>query len=170
MILQESIKIKAKPKAIFQFFEEMEHNYSRWHLHHVLFRWVSGRGVQEGNVFYFEEYIAGKLLKKRVVFTRVEPCRHIEFAPTFWLLKLFLPRLVFRIERDVEQDPDECMFVAQIQLRMGPLAARLNKRELDAVRKHMKEEGENVKRILEQRGEATAESHKTIVDGDDRRV
>jgi hypothetical protein len=32
---------------------------------------------------------------------------------------------------------------------MGPLAARLNKRELDAVREHMRIEGVNLKRILE---------------------
>lgn len=55
MILRESIKIEAKPEAIFRFFEEMEHHYLRWHSDHVLFRWVSGRGVREGNIFYFEE-------------------------------------------------------------------------------------------------------------------
>jgi hypothetical protein len=34
-----------------------------------------------------------------------------------------------------------------IHLRIGPLAAWLNK--LDAVRRHMREEGENLKRLLE---------------------
>ena len=40
----------------------MEHDYLRWHPDHALFRWVSGSGVKEGNVFYFEERVAGKLL------------------------------------------------------------------------------------------------------------
>jgi len=146
VILEDSIKIKARPEAIFQFFEEMESHYLQWHPDHVLFRWVSGRGVKEGHVFYFEEYIAGKLLKKRVVFTRVIPAQHIEFAPTFWLMKLFLPRMVFR----VEQEPDGCRFVAEIHLRMGPLAQRANKKELEAVREHMRVEGVNIKRIVEQ--------------------
>ena len=83
MILQDSILIKASPDAIFRFFEEMECNYLQWHPDHVLYRWVAGQGVKEGHVFYFEEYIAGKLLKKRVVFTRVVPHQHIELAPTF---------------------------------------------------------------------------------------
>ena len=155
MILQDSIKIRTRPDAVFRFFEEMEQNYAQWHPDHVLFRWESGRGVREGNVFYFEEYIAGKLLKKKVVFTRVVPRRHIEFTPTFWLLKLFLPRMTFR----VVEEPDGCHFIAQIQLRIGPLAAKLNKKELGAVRQHMKVEGENIKRMLEAQSETSAEDH-----------
>jgi hypothetical protein len=35
-----------------------------------------------------------------------------------------------------------------VQLRIGPLAAWLNRRELEAVRHHMREEGDNLKRFL----------------------
>ncbi len=146
-MLKDSILIKASPEAIFRFFEEMERNYLQWHPDHVLYHWVSGRGVQEGHVFYFEEYIAGKLLKKRVIFTRVVLHQHIEFAPTFWLMKLFLPRMVFRIA----PAGDGCQFIAEVHLRMGPLAQRANKKELEAIREHMRVEGLNIKRILEQR-------------------
>jgi hypothetical protein len=145
VILKDSIKIRARPETIFRFFEEMENNYLHWHPDHVLYRWKSGRGVKEGNVFYFEEYITGKLLKKRVVFTRVIPGQHIEFAPTFWLMRLFLPRMLFRIV----QETDGCRFVAEVHLRMGPLAQRAHKKELEAVRQHMKVEGENIKCIVE---------------------
>jgi hypothetical protein len=34
-------------------------------------------------------------------------------------------------------------------LRAGPVGAWLNRREFDAVRRHMREEGQNVKRLLE---------------------
>lgn len=154
MILRDSTRIVTQPEAIFRFFDEMEQNYLQWHPDHVLFRWVSGRGVQEGNVFYFEEYIAGKLLKKKTVFTRVVPGQHIEFAPTFWLMRLFLPRLIFRIE----QEPDACRFIAEIHLRIGPLAAKLNKKELDAVREHMRVEGENIKRRIDPGGATRSSS------------
>lgn len=146
MLLKDSIEIKASPEAIFRFFEEMESNYLQWHPDHVVYRWISGRGVKEGDVFYFEEYIAGKLLKKRVAFTRVIPNQHIEFAPTFWLMKLFLPRMLFRIQ----QVSDGCRFIAEVHLRMGPLAQRAHKKELEAVREHMRIEGLNIKRIVEQ--------------------
>ena len=145
VILNHSIKISASPEAIFRFFEEMESNYLQWHPDHVLYRWISGRGVKEGHIFYFEESIAGKLLKKKVAFTRVVPNQHIEFAPTFWLMKLFLPRMVFRIE----PEPDGCWFLAEVHLRMGPLAQRAHKKMLDAVREHMSVEGANIKSILE---------------------
>ena len=145
MILEDSIKIRARPEAIFRFFEEMESNYLQWPPDHVLYRWDSGRGVKEGNIFYFEEYIAGKLLKKKVVFTRVIPGQHIEFAPTFWPMRFFLPRMLFRIVHE----SDGCRFVAEVHLRMGPLAQWAHKKELAAVRQHMKAEGENIKCIVE---------------------
>jgi hypothetical protein len=145
MVLRDSISVDATPQAIFQFFEDMERHYLEWHPDHILFRWEQGRGLQEGNVFYFEERIAGKLLKKRVVFTRVHRFDHLEFAPTFWLMRVLLPRMLFRIE------PQKvgCLFVAEIHLRIGPLAAWLNRREIAAVREHMHAEGRNLKRILE---------------------
>ena len=153
MILAECVVIAAKPEAIYRFFDDMEQNYLRWHPDHVLFRWVSGRGVGGGNAFHFDERINGKLLKKTVVFTHVVPNRHIEFAPTLWLLRLFLPRMIFRIE----EQTTACLFTAEIHLRIGPLAARLNRRDLDAVRQHMKEEGQNIKRLLEAPGSLSHE-------------
>lgn len=146
MILSDSTYIEAPPQAIFSFFEEMERHYLHWHPDHVLFRWEEGRGLREGNVFYFEEYIAGKLLKKRVAFTRVEPARHIEFAPTFWLMRLFLPRMVFRLE---PEGAGQC-FIAEIHLRLGPLAQRAHRKELAVVQEHMRVEGVNLKKIVEQ--------------------
>ena len=145
MILEESVEIRTAPDRIFGFFEHMDENYRSWHPDHVLFKWVDGRSLNEGTVFYFEEYIAGKLLKKRVRFTKIEADKHIEFAPTFWLLRLFLPRFVFHVDRD----GDHCRFEAQIHRRIGPLAKRLHQKDFDAVRQHMRDEGQNLKRLLE---------------------
>ncbi len=145
MLLHESIVIHTTPDRIFRFFEEMEDNYTRWHPDHLRFQWVAGRGVREGTIFSFEERIAGEHQKKRVVFTRVEPNRHLEFAPTSRLVRLFLPRLLFH----VESEGDACRFTAEIQIRLGPLAKKLHERQLALVRQHMREEGENLKRLLE---------------------
>ena len=154
MILTDSITIQARPESIFRFFDEMEAYYLQWHPDHVRFRWVSGQGVREGHVFAFEERIAGKLLKKRVVFTRVIPQQHIEFAPTFWLMKVFLPRMVFRIA----PQGDGCQFIAEIHLRMGPRAQWAHTQELAAVREHMRIEGLNLKHMVEQHEQHTASS------------
>ena len=151
MILRDTIELDASPSDVFAFFEDMDTvRYLGWHPDHKVFRWTRGRGLKVGNGFYFEEVIAGKLLKKNVVFTRIDDEAHIEFAPTFWLMRLFLPRLVFRLEKITEQ---RYLFIAEIHLRVGPLAARLNKREFDAVREHMRVEGTNLKRFVENRHE-----------------
>ena len=146
MILSETSPIICTASdKVFAFFAGMESNYVRWHPDHVLFRWLDPPAVKEGVRFYFEERIAGKLLKKSVMFTRVEPGSLIEFAPTSRLFRLFLPRISFYIRPasgglTVTQD---------IQLRVGPIAARLNRREFDAVRRHMREEGERLGGLLD---------------------
>lgn len=152
MILRDTTFIEARPETIFQFFEEIEDHYLAWHPDHVLFRWVRGRGLAEGNIFHFEERIAGKLLRKRVVFTRIVTGEHIEFAPTFWLMRMFLPRMVFRMQRR----DGGLEFVAEVHLRMGPLAQWAHRRELQAVREHMRVEGVNLKRFAEDRERAAA--------------
>jgi hypothetical protein len=147
MVLRDSIEVHAPLETMFAFFDGMSNErYLGWHPDHKLFRWTEGRGVKLGHRFYFEEVIAGKLLRKSVEFTRIEPSGHIEFAPTFLLMRLFLPRLVFRAEAVA---PRSFRFVAEIFLRVGPLGARLNKREFDAVREHMRIEGVNFKRYAE---------------------
>jgi hypothetical protein len=146
MVLSEtSPEIRAAPDRLFAFFTAMEANYTAWHPDHMLFRWLDAPGLKQGVRFYFEERIAGKLLKKEVAFTRIEPSSLIEFAPTSRLFRLFLPRISFRI-----QPAGSGFTVTQdIHLRIGPLAAWLNRRELAAVRRHMREEGENLKSLLE---------------------
>lgn len=145
MILRDETFIQARPETIFRFFEEMDANYLAWHPDHLLYRWEQGRGVKPGVVFYFEERINGKLLRKRVRFTRVVPGEHIEFEPTFWLMRLILPRMIFRME----PQGGGLLFIAEIHLRMGPLAQRANRADLAAVREHMRVEGENIKRHAE---------------------
>lgn len=148
MRMTDEIWIRSTPEAFFDFFEKMEEHYTDWHPDHRLFRWVDGRGVEEGVTFYFEEVIGGELMKKKVVFTRVEEARHLEFTFTNRLLRLIMPRISFH----AEPKDDGILVTAEIHVRTGPIGAWLNRREFDAVRRHMREEGENLKRILESDG------------------
>lgn len=50
----------------------------------------------------------------------------------------------------IKRKGDDCDFTAKIVVRVGPIGARINRKEVDAVRKHMEEEGENLKAIIEQ--------------------
>ncbi len=146
MILSEtSPAIHTTPEDVFAFVAGMESTYQSWHSDHVLFRWIDPPALKEGVRFHFAERIGGKLMKKTVYFTRIEPGSLIQFAPTSRFFRFFLPRISFRIT----PVQGGLTVTQEIQLRIGPLAAKLNKRELDAVRRHMREEGENMKRHLE---------------------
>lgn len=153
MILQETTEVKASPGDVFRFFESMEENYRQWHPDHVAFRWVDGGRLEEGEQAYFEERIAGKRQQKTVRFTRIDPNRYIEFKPTSLLVGLLMPHISFAIT----PREDGCEVTQRIKVRTGPIGARLNRREFDAVRVHMREEGENLKRILESESEPTEE-------------
>lgn len=145
MILKETTRIAAPPGGVYRFFERMEENYARWHPDHIMFRWIDNGRLETGSKAYFKEWIAGKRRTKTVRFTRVEPDRYIEFKPTSLLVGLLLPHISFTII----PRPEGCELTQRIKVRTGPIGARLNRREFDAVREHMREEGENMGRIFE---------------------
>ncbi len=145
MKLEASTLIAARPGEVFDFFAGMAGNYTHWHRDHVAFRWLGPEPhLAVGSQFHFEEGIGGKRMAKTMRFAAIVPDRLIVFEPTWWLLRFFLPWIRFEIE---PTDPG-VRVTQQLRLRIGPLAAWLNRRELDAVRAHMTEEGENMKRLI----------------------
>jgi hypothetical protein len=144
VLLAESVELRAPPERVHQFFAQMAENYRRWHPDHISFEWLDGGRLEPGMRFRFAERIGGKLMTKAVRFTRIEPGL-IEFTPTSWLLRLFLPSIRFVIEGAGERTRVR----QEIHLRIGPLAARLNRREIEAVRRHMRDEGLNMKQLVE---------------------
>jgi uncharacterized protein YndB with AHSA1/START domain len=145
MLLEASTEIDEPPDVVFRFFEEIEDRYREWHPDHVTFRWVTGEGLEVGNEAYFEEWIGGELQERTIRYTTVEPNRYIEFKPTGRLIGLFVPHISFT----VEPEDGGCRVTQRIKVRTGPIGRRLNRKEFDAVREHMNEEAENLKRIVE---------------------
>jgi hypothetical protein len=145
VLFRDVTSIGAPAERVFAFFEAMAENYRRWHPDHVAFRWLSGDGLRRGATASFEEYIGGKLLRKTVVFAEIEPGRYVAMAPTNRLIRFVLPRLSFRME----SEGAGCRLTAEVVVRTGPVGAWLNRREFDAVRRHMREEGENLRTLVE---------------------
>lgn len=56
-----------------------------------------------------------------------------------------MPRQSFEIRPEGDMSP----FIATIPIRRGPVGAWLNRREFKAVRQHVREEGQNLKRLVE---------------------
>jgi hypothetical protein len=154
IIITDSIEIQTTPEEVFRFFLKIvdDTSYQAWHPEdHVAFRWIKGEPWQEGSVAYSEEYLHGKLHKFSFLVNKVVANREIELVPLSRFLRIFFPGNKFSIE------PREasCVFTASGVMRVGRLARLLARRKLEeglaSVRKHMKEEGENLKRILEKR-------------------
>jgi len=153
--LTDSIEIKTTPEKVFGFLINLvdDESYRAWHPEdHVALRWIKGNPWEEGSVVYAEEYIHGKLHKLKFLVTKVVPNRKIEYVPLSRLLRIYFPKNTFTIE----PRGDTCVFTATGSLRVGRIVKALAKDKLEftlsCVKKHMKEEGENLKRILKAEG------------------
>ena len=152
IILTDSIEIKTTPEKIFDFLTGLidDESYKAWHKEdHVSMRWLMGAPWQEGSVAYAAEYMHGKLHKLKFKVTKVVPNERIEWVPNSRLLRIYCPKNEFVIQ----QKGEHCIFTATGTLRVGRIVKTLLRKQLEyglaCVKKHMKEEGENLKAILE---------------------
>ncbi len=163
--LTDSIEIKTTPEKIFSFLTNLvdDESYRAWHPDdHVSFRWIEGQPWAEGSVVHADEYIHGKLHKLKFIVTKIVPNTEIEYVPVSRFLKRYFPKNTFYIESRERT----CVFTATCTCRVGWLVRTFAKKKLErglsSVRKHIKEEGENLKRILE----AEENSHNNSMDSD----
>lgn len=143
MELRHTIEIGATPEVVYEWFLGLDRHYRTWHPDHRACEWRSRRG-EVGGVLYAEELIHGRLHRLRFRMTEVVPGRKLAFrvlGAVGWLV----PRGDFV----VEEQPTGCRFSAGLTVRMGRLLRWLLPRHHRALVAHMREEGENLKRILE---------------------
>ena len=142
--LKDSIEIKTTHEKIFDWFVHFEKNYHSWHPDHVDSRWLKGKPFEVGSILYVEEYLHGKLHKFKFCNTKIEKNRKIEFKLSF-PMSIICPKGSFIIEPKGE----DCIFTATLSLRLATFFLTFAKSRVEAVNKHMQEEGENLKRLLE---------------------
>ena len=152
VILKNSIEITITPSKIFEFLCGIvdDESYRPWHPDdHVAFRWLKGSPWQKGSVIYAEEYIDGELHRLTFIVTKLVPDRLLEYVPASRFRRRYAPKYTF----SVEPGDTGCVFSATVHARIPLLLRLLAKKKvergLSSVRKHMKEEGENLKTILE---------------------
>ena len=152
VVIRDSIEIKTTAEGVFNFLTGIidDDSYRAWHKEdHVSFRWLKGKPWTEGSVMYAEEYIHGKLHKLKFEINKVVPNRRIEYIPTSPIIRKFFPKNEFILE----QKSESCLFTASGTYRVGKLGKIFFKKAIEkglsSVKKHMREEGENLKTILE---------------------
>jgi len=156
IILSDSIEVEATPEEVFEWLVQRmrdKESYQAWHPEHVDIRWIKGRPVEEGSIVCADEYLHGVLHKLKFRIVKIVPNRRIEYRSLF-PLSLLSPGNTFDIE---PKGNGGCIFTARGSLRLPRwLFERLHKRhkgKIEATKRHMKEEGENLKRALEIRTE-----------------
>ncbi|MFX0043633.1 MAG: SRPBCC family protein [Candidatus Hodarchaeota archaeon] len=143
--LRDSIEINTKPERIYQWLKDLDKNYKKWHQDHVnAIKLTNTSELKIGDIFCYEEYLHGELHKLKFKLINVEKNRLIEFK-TFFPASLICPKGSFLIE----PKNDGSIFTATLSFRMGNTFSKFAKSRVEAIKKHMKEEGKNLKRILE---------------------
>ena len=147
MTLKDSIEIKTMSEQIFNWLTNLRtrEDYQAWHPNHVEWYWIKGEPFQVGSIVYCEEYIHGNKDKLRFICTKVIPNRLIEYRPSF-PMSILMSKSQFIIE---PKNETSCVLTAAISFREVPFLKKLFSREIEALQQHMKEEGENLKKILE---------------------
>ena len=142
IVLRDAIQINVSPEDIFEWLSNLDKNYRDWHQDHV--KWEFRGGFHEGSICYCEELIHGNLHRMKGRITKLRENRFVEFRFNF-PTSLICPGGSFTIE------PDEngSTFVATLSFRFAGVLSRFAKRRMNSVKNHMKEEGQNLKKILE---------------------
>lgn len=142
--LKDSVKIHTNPKAIFDWFDNFDDNYTSWHPDHIKAKWIKGDHIEVNAIVYTEEYLGTHLEKLKFRITRMIPNRLIKF-------KVLFPESLICTSGSFEIKPQNgtSVFIATLSFRMGTLLAKIFPARMKALRKHMAEEGLNLKGILE---------------------
>jgi uncharacterized protein YndB with AHSA1/START domain len=150
ILLRDVSEIEAPPERVFDWLVHLQENYIAWHPDHVECRYLRGTSLLElGSVLYIEEYLHGELHKLKFRTTKVIPNSRLEYKAGFGIGGAF----------EVRPQEDKALFIAEMTMGSSlplvePLLDRLLEKllsdNLEAMKQHMAEEGENLKRLLEQ--------------------
>lgn len=142
--LTDSIGIDSPPEPVWEWLAALSQHYTEWHPAHVSAEWVHGEPNQLGSVLEAVESLGGSREVLRLEMTSISPPHGFEYrirGP----ISLLLPGGAFAV---VPEDGGS-RFTATISYRCGRLTERLFQRRTAELKRHMQEEGENLKRIIE---------------------
>ena len=148
VIIKDTVKIKAEPKKVFngliKVFSSQEY-FKKWHKDHIKCLWLKGKPFEKDSILYVEENLHGKLHKMKFVSTNLEPYRRID-SKLLFPTSIICPKASFIIKPKGES----CIFTATLTFRFGWLFSKFMKDRVESVKKHMRDEGKNLKKIIEQ--------------------
>jgi uncharacterized protein YndB with AHSA1/START domain len=147
-IFRNEAEITASPEAVYSFLEHLPQNYTSLHPDHLGFRWISGNGISAGALASVDHLLGGKVRTLPTKFTVVVPNKRIEFEWGDPNGSFFAPRDSWTFEATA----GGCRFVSECELIISGVSSQSKKIDdaLAVIRKHLGEEAQNLKRIMEQ--------------------
>lgn len=142
--LENSIQIDSPPEPIWEWLKGLTRHYTEWHPDHVSAEWTRGEPYEVGSILTAVEYLGGKREILRFEMTSVDPPYGFEYRIRDPISAL-LPGGAF----EIHPADGGTHFTALILCRFPRLAERLFRRRMAGLVDHMREEGENLKHIIE---------------------
>lgn len=147
--LEDSIVVAARPERVWSWLEDLAGHYTEWHPSHVSAAWTRGRPNEIGSQLTTIEHLAGHREKLVFELTGWDPPQRMEYRIK-GLHSIILPQGSFQVSAAPNQGST---FTATLHYRFGRLTELLFRRRMAHLQAHMREEGEGLKRLVE---EATA--------------
>ena len=143
----DTVHVDASPEEVWSWLAGLADHYRDWHPDHVSAEWVKGEPNEVGSVLQAVEYIGGHRETLRFVMTQVD-APHVMRYRIRGLHSILLPGGGF----SVTAHGNGSAFTATIDYRFGGTLDRLLPRRTEALRAHVREEGVNLKHLVETNG------------------
>lgn len=158
--ITEQTTINAPAKDIFNFLVNIDSLYKIWHpKDHVFCRVLSGSLAKKGGRFHFLEIINGFPLYLTAKITEARENEYLEYVPAFPFSLLKTGKAYFKIQKISDGQSKLIAYAEYGNKFFDKIANFLVK--TSAAKKHIVEEGENLKKYLENQN-ILARSHQRI--------
>jgi uncharacterized protein YndB with AHSA1/START domain len=141
--VRHTTKIDAPPERVWDWLSHLTDHYTEWHPDHVSAGWVYGPPNQAGSVLKAVEVMGGHFEDHEFEVVSIDPPHEMAYR-ILGPVGTLLPGGAFRI-RACNGGSE---FTATISYRFGPLAERLYRQRIEALRVHMSEEGERLSQLI----------------------
>ena len=150
MTLSHEVNIKTSTESIWNFLLNIQENYAAWHPQdHIVFRWTKGAPFATGSTFYAEQYMMGEKVKYNGKITTAVP--HEKITMTFsFPLSLITEKIEMVIQDKGTYSTFHHISYMKFRFLSRTIFKNHNLKTLKDMDNHIRTEGENMKRILEQ--------------------
>jgi hypothetical protein len=149
MTLTHEVDIKTSPDKIWDFLINIEKNYTAWHPNdHILFQWTKGAPFETGSTFYAEQYMMGEKVKYNGKITESIPGEKITMTFSF-PLSLITEKIEMIIENKETYSTFKHITYMKFKFLSRTIFKKQNIKMLNDMDIHIRTEGENMKRIIE---------------------